>query len=115
MKDEPLTKEQALALFGGGRGAAAALARAIGISKTAVGNWPDDRPLNRRNSLAVRAAAQAIAEERAKRDPLFMPASACHRAPAHKGDTPNGGDFSRTCPPSSQGAGLFSHEAKNET
>ena len=57
MKNETLTKKQALELFGGGHGSARRLARAIGLTDGAVSQWPDG-PLSERNSRLVRLTAE---------------------------------------------------------
>lgn len=49
-----LTKHQALAIFGSG----AALARALGITRGAVSQWPDDLD-QQRTAMVIGAAVQS--------------------------------------------------------
>jgi DNA-binding transcriptional regulator YdaS (Cro superfamily) len=48
--DFSLTKQQAIELFGTGT----ALADSLGISKGAVSQWPDDKPIPKEHALNIR-------------------------------------------------------------
>lgn len=54
LTSKPITKEEAISLFGSGRGAQKRLAEALGLSKQAVSDWADGAPIPKEHDLRLR-------------------------------------------------------------